>query len=217
MLKHIKDIRSPIAVAQQKQAARKASNASSANPNASTTSTSSNARSGAQGHGRTLSRPPRLQVHAAQGATEPPLNTGGSAATGWPELMSPAGGDSRPGLHTSNSNLSLNDSAPKSAVAPVTASSAGGGDGHGREGGGHGGKEREQPVGGENVSYSVAIYPYMAEQEDEFDVVVYVSSLLPLLQSLQLTCSQWRYIRDHLESTRMVGRSARSPRHGDGR
>ncbi|VDC00981.1 unnamed protein product [Peniophora sp. CBMAI 1063] len=172
MLKHIKDIRSPIAVAQQKQAARKASNASTTNPNTSTTSTSSTSRTGAQGHGRTLSRPPRLQVHAAQASTEPPLNTGGSAATGWPELMSPAGGDSRPGLHTSasNSNLSINESAPKSAVAPVTASSAGG-DGHGRDGG-HGGKEREQPVGGENVSYSVAIYPYMAEQEDEFDVVV---------------------------------------------
>ncbi|KZV71585.1 hypothetical protein PENSPDRAFT_650595 [Peniophora sp. CONT] len=172
MLKHIKDIRSPIAVAQQKQAARKASNASSTNANSSTSSTSgSTVRGGAQGHGRTLSRPPRLQVHAAQAATEPPLNTGGSAATGWPELMSPAGGDSRPRLHTSasNSNLSINETAPKSAVAPVTASSAGGdGLGHGS---GHG-KEREQPVGGENVSYSVAIYPYMAEQEDEFDVVV---------------------------------------------
>ena len=178
MLKHIKDIRSPIAVAQQKQAARKASNASSvANPNASTTSTSSTSRPGAQGHGRTLSRPPRLQVHAAQASTEPPLNTGGSAATGWPELMSPAGADSRPGLHTSasNSNLSINESQPKSAVAPVTAPSAGG-DGH-AGGNGHGGKEREIPVGGENVSYSVAIYPYMAEQEDEFDVVVYVTSI----------------------------------------
>jgi bZIP factor len=33
---------------------------------------------------------------------------------------------------------------------------------------------REVPVTAE-ISYAVAIYPYMAEQEDEFDVVVYVS------------------------------------------
>ena len=32
---------------------------------------------------------------------------------------------------------------------------------------------REMPPATE-VSYAVAIYPYMAEQEDEFDVVVYV-------------------------------------------
>jgi bZIP factor len=32
---------------------------------------------------------------------------------------------------------------------------------------------REVPVSAE-ISYAVAIYPYMAEQEDEFDVVVYV-------------------------------------------
>ena len=103
--------------------------------------------------------------------------------------MSPAGADSRPGLHTSasNSNLSINESQPKSAVAPVTASSAGG-DGHGG-GNGHGGKEREIPVGGENVSYSVAIYPYMAEQEDEFDVVVYVLSQSSFLSVLVLTSS----------------------------
>ena len=30
---------------------------------------------------------------------------------------------------------------------------------------------REVPVSSE-ISYSVAIYPYMAEQEDEFDVIV---------------------------------------------
>jgi len=31
------------------------------------------------------------------------------------------------------------------------------------------------PSGSGTLSYAVAIYPYMAEQEDEFDVVVYVS------------------------------------------
>src|SRR5882762_10497169 len=48
MLKHIKDIRSPIAVAQQKQAARKASgDSSSSKPKP------------ASSHARTPSRPPR--------------------------------------------------------------------------------------------------------------------------------------------------------------
>jgi bZIP factor len=31
---------------------------------------------------------------------------------------------------------------------------------------------REMPTFSSEVSYAVAIYPYMAEQEDEFDVVV---------------------------------------------
>lgn len=35
------------------------------------------------------------------------------------------------------------------------------------------------PSGSGTLSYAVAIYPYMAEQEDEFDVVVYESQLLP--------------------------------------
>ena len=34
------------------------------------------------------------------------------------------------------------------------------------------------PSGTGTLSYAVAIYPYMAEQEDEFDVVVYASQLL---------------------------------------
>ena len=34
------------------------------------------------------------------------------------------------------------------------------------------------PSGTGSLSYAVAIYPYMAEQEDEFDVVVYASQLL---------------------------------------
>jgi hypothetical protein len=40
---------------------------------------------------------------------------------------------------------------------------------------------REVPVTAE-ISYAVAIYPYMAEQEDEFDVVVYVPQILPSRQ-----------------------------------
>lgn len=34
------------------------------------------------------------------------------------------------------------------------------------------------PSGTGTLSYAVAIYPYMAEQEDEFDVIVYVGFLM---------------------------------------
>jgi hypothetical protein len=34
------------------------------------------------------------------------------------------------------------------------------------------------PSGSGTLSYAVAIYPYMAEQEDEFDVIVYVLCFL---------------------------------------
>ena len=40
------------------------------------------------------------------------------------------------------------------------------------DGPGSGGSARENPVAISGVSYAVAIYPYMAELEDEFDVVV---------------------------------------------
>jgi hypothetical protein len=61
---------------------------------------------------------------------------------------------------------------PKSAV-PHTASATASSD-HNEIGT----PAREVPVTAE-ISYAVAIYPYMAEQEDEFDVVVYVSLFLP--------------------------------------
>ena len=107
MLKHIKDIRSPIAVAQQKHAARQASVISH-----ETVVT--------QGHQRTAStsrnahRPPKLEGQSL--AT--PISSGGSSLhSGWSE-----------------GNATL--------------------------------------TGDQGVSYAVAIYPYMAEQDDEFDVVV---------------------------------------------
>ncbi|KAI0060984.1 hypothetical protein BV25DRAFT_1806460 [Artomyces pyxidatus] len=166
MLKHIKDIRSPIAVAQQKQAARKASGDSA---------TSAKPKPGA-GHGRTLSRPPRLQVHAdgAPGIA-PALMTGMSAQPGWPEVMSPAI-DNRDRaddiLEKTNGSASKSGpgdrgtEAPKSAV-PHTAHTANSTTDHSESGT----PAREVPVTSD-ISYAVAIYPYMAEQEDEFDVVV---------------------------------------------
>ena len=84
MLKHIKDIRSPIAVAQQKQAARKAS-ATDGGP----------AKSASSGIGQTLSpgqdrnRPPKLQVNSQlpnqpglDGLYSQPVLSGGAAQSG---------------------------------------------------------------------------------------------------------------------------------------
>ncbi|KAI0027479.1 hypothetical protein K488DRAFT_81113 [Vararia minispora EC-137] len=154
MLKHIKDIRSPIAVAQQKQAARKAS--------AADASASGKPR---VNHGRTLSRPPKLQVQASADAQiAPPLNTAGSAATGWPDIMSPAAEHKDDPMD--KSARSGTNEAPKSAI-PLTALTA---NSTSEQSEGNG-SAREVPVSSD-LSYAVAIYPYMAEQEDEFDVVV---------------------------------------------
>lgn len=162
MLKHIKDIRSPIAVAQQKQAARKASGDSSSSKPKSASS-----------HARTPSRPPRLQVHPDASANViPPLMTGTSAQPGWPEVMSPATDNKDREDTTDRERLKAGCSeAPKSGV-PHTAGASASSD-HNEIGT----PAREVPVTAE-ISYAVAIYPYMAEQEDEFDVVVYVSLFL---------------------------------------
>lgn len=164
MLKHIKDIRSPIAVAQQKQAARKASSDTS----------SSKSKSGSS-HTRTPSRPPRLQMHLETSVNVvPPLMTGASVQPGWPDITSPAtdNKDREDGVKGSSGSEPPKSAVPHTAVA--TASS---------EHNEIGTPAREVPVTAE-ISYAVAIYPYMAEQEDEFDVVVYVLSI-PL--SAQLT------------------------------
>jgi hypothetical protein len=166
MLKHIKDIRSPIAVAQQKQAARKASSDTS----------SSKSKSGSS-HNRTPSRPPRLQMHL-ETSVVPPLMTGASVQPGWPDITSPAtdNKDREDGVDRERVKGSSSEP-PKSGVphtAVATASS---------EHNEIGTPAREVPVTAE-ISYAVAIYPYMAEQEDEFDVVVYV---LPISLTAQLT------------------------------
>jgi hypothetical protein len=160
MLKHIKDIRSPIAVAQQKQAARKASDSSTPKPKHTTS------------HSRTPSRPPRLQVHPdASANVDPPPMTGTSAQPGWPEVMSPSvenkDKDREDTVDRERSKAAGGLEPPKSAV-PHTASGSTTSD-HNEIGT----PAREVPVTAE-ISYAVAIYPYMAEQEDEFDVVVYV-------------------------------------------
>lgn len=168
MLKHIKDIRSPIAVAQQKQAARKASSETSSvkSPPLSSASPASQGPSQHQAHpSQDRSIPPKLQVDSRVNAIAPGLNTAGtSGQSGWPDVMSPAleskdrtdefsgqGAESSKSHTTFATAISapLNDG-QESVAAPSI---------------------REIPPS-TGVSYAVAIYPYMAEQEDEFDVVV---------------------------------------------
>ncbi|KAI0788857.1 hypothetical protein C8Q75DRAFT_192738 [Abortiporus biennis] len=173
MLKHIKDIRSPIAVAQQKQAARKANSESSVkSPPLSSTTTNSiasvtsgassatmvNHSSGQSDVGRV--RPPKLQVNSHLGGAAlgtPGLMTGvpGNGQSGWPEIMSPA-------VESKGHSEDLDSSKAQNHSSALDNSNA----------------EGSQPTvlreipPSTGVSYAVAIYPYMAEQEDEFDVVV---------------------------------------------
>ncbi|KAJ6568261.1 hypothetical protein DFH09DRAFT_917850 [Mycena vulgaris] len=157
MLKHIKDIRSPIAVAQQKHAARKASSI------------------------RPLSRPPWLEVDlsASAGGPAPGIATAMSPAHGWPELgmmfssaeRGPSGDGS---LGSSAHHLSSSTTMTGSTLV------AGSNGGHERLQRANGdpsevtpnSSRKMPPLSSSGVSYAVAIYPYMAEQEDEFDVVV---------------------------------------------
>lgn len=162
MLKHIKDIRSPIAVAQQKQAARKASSETSSvkSPPLTGASTSSH---GQSHHGSQPSHdrihPPKLQVNSHVSSAAPPIMTGGPhAQSGWPEIMSPAveSKDRADDMDSSRAQSTFSSSTAVSTVESDTTAVN---------------SLREIPPS-TGVSYAVAIYPYMAEQEDEFDVVV---------------------------------------------
>lgn len=162
MLKHIKDIRSPIAVAQQKQALRKASITSDHSSNSN--------KPVATGQGKAVARPPKLEVNELTPA--PPL-TGTTPQAGWPELMSPIV-ENKPGEESASSRDTVSSSttlvrhsadSTKSQCTMVTSSADLD----------HAKREMPPPTAG--VSYAIAIYPYMAEQDDEFDVVVYVCLL----------------------------------------
>ncbi|EJD07639.1 uncharacterized protein FOMMEDRAFT_101010 [Fomitiporia mediterranea MF3/22] len=146
MLKHIKDIRSPIAVAQQKHAARKASESS---PNTRPS----------QSHARSMSRPSKLNT------TTPP-NATSNGQSSWPELMSPA-------TEQKDKLDEFGADANKYRTGAGGASGSGTGSGGGNENDNAealASANRQETISG--ISYAVAIYPYMAEQEDEFDVVV---------------------------------------------
>ncbi|KAF9453601.1 hypothetical protein P691DRAFT_658207 [Macrolepiota fuliginosa MF-IS2] len=169
MLKHIKDIRSPIAVAQQKHAARKASSV------ISTDTVETQAHHKTPFAAKTTHRPPRLEVSDLS-TSSGPLSTTLTPQPGWPEPGFPSplidqhkGDDSAttPASASSRTMASTNSDGTLtvpgiSAPKPETRV----GDNQ------HGGSPVAIPVPSGNVSYAVAIYPYMAEQEDEFDVVV---------------------------------------------
>jgi hypothetical protein len=168
MLKHIKDIRSPIAVAQQKHAARQAS------------SVISHETVVTQGHQKTAStsrsahRPPKLEV---QSLSTPISSAVSSLHPGWSEGNASLAGEQDatiPGSATTQTTQFLTSSITSTLVSngnvhDSTKLRPGNGD---TDSSGGVSSAREMPVPSNGVSYAVAIYPYMAEQEDEFDVVV---------------------------------------------
>ena len=167
MLKHIKDIRSPIAVAQQKHAARQASSVISHETVVTQGHQKSNSTS------RNAHRPPKLEV---QSLATPISSAGSSLHPGWSEGNASLAGDQDamiPGSATTQTS--------QFSTSSTLVGTGANGNGHDStrvrpgnadtEGGGASGT-REMPVASNGVSYAVAIYPYMAEQDDEFDVVV---------------------------------------------
>ncbi|KIJ61271.1 hypothetical protein HYDPIDRAFT_97112 [Hydnomerulius pinastri MD-312] len=170
MLKHIKDVRSPIAVAQQKHAQRKASVSSGHNHNnASNTSKLNPNKPVAAGQGKAITLPPKPEASDLMAPV--PSLTGMTPQASWPGIMSPImetklGEDTASSQDTVSSSTTLVNTGQRSTggmkpgattpYGPVEAEST----------------SREMPPPMGEVSYAVAIYPYMATQEDEVDVVV---------------------------------------------
>lgn len=182
MLKHIKDIRSPIAVAQQKHAARKASSVISQE---STITGATHGHQKAPSQSRITHKPPKLEVQDLS-ATNGGLLTALSPQPNWPEgsLLSPAVDGSRQeeatltpaSASTPASHLSTSTSSVMTGSTLVNQGANGRDSTRKAQGGDNQettSSSREMPPASSNgVSYAVAIYPYMAEQDDEFDVVV---------------------------------------------
>ncbi|KAF9258931.1 hypothetical protein L218DRAFT_1004455 [Marasmius fiardii PR-910] len=193
MLKHIKDIRSPIVVAQQKHAARKAgstisNNGDTASGPGSATTSGAEKGTGTSGHtknapSRTIIRPPKLEVHDLSSNANVPsgLMSGVIPQPGWPEApgVSSPSAEHQHQLGVSGTTLPLsspippvqtpsslatpgshNISTPSTSTSSIGVSNSSG-------------STRELPsTSPGTISYAIAIYPYMAEQTDEFDVVV---------------------------------------------
>ncbi|KAF9462929.1 hypothetical protein BDZ94DRAFT_1219040 [Collybia nuda] len=181
MLKHIKDIRSPIAVAQQKHAARKASSIMTTD---SSVTTATHGHTKSPSTTRTINRPPRLEVQDL--STPTPMASSLSPQPGWPDsgTLSPAvDGHSKDEIIVTPASATQ-QGAHLSTSTTMTGSTLVGSTSHGAETSRLRGSEsgdqppsastsaRDIPVASSGISYAVAIYPYMAEQEDEFDVVV---------------------------------------------
>lgn len=241
MLKHIKDIRSPIAVAQQKLAARKAgsiasNNGNATDPSAETPVATSHAQAASNGGGSGTklgsdrsARPSALTLPDYQGGPGPGTGTGSARAPssgllttglspqpGWPSensMLSPGVVD---GKSLGSSGLDESQMSQSSVGSNMTGTtlvnSVGGHGSHGSHGSSSSISTAREIPASTGISYAVAIYPYMAEQDDEFDVVVYVlfASRLNLLTTESLT--QGRYLRYSVSSPWVVGRSTRSYR-----
>lgn len=137
MLKHIRDIRSPIAVAQQKQAARREKEQNAQRLAA------------VPSHAKQL---PVITRTGSNGSTingAAPLATANLTVSPWPDVLSPVTAQTE----HSTPQGDVNGRSAQSA-SPHTDNSHG----------------PSQPV--VTQSYAIAIYPYSAEQEDEFDVQV---------------------------------------------
>ncbi|KAF8518988.1 hypothetical protein BU17DRAFT_48119 [Hysterangium stoloniferum] len=163
MLKHIRDIRSPIVVAQQKQAARQMAKASEAamSPNPASASSSHPPKAG-NPRVAALSRQQSLR------GRETPTQSGITPSGGWPasDIMSPS--VEKPDEDRSRSSVGTEDTLVDGTVIG-----------------------RDIVPAPNDISYAVAIYPYMAEQEDEFDVVVSDSFII-----LQRARGWWVVQRD---------------------
>ncbi|KDQ27001.1 hypothetical protein PLEOSDRAFT_1066280 [Pleurotus ostreatus PC15] len=203
MLKHIKDIRSPIAVAQQKLAARKAgsiasNNGNATDPSAETPVATSHAQAASNGgsngtkHGSDRSaRPSALTLPDYQGGPGPGTGTGTGSARAPSSGLLTTGLSPQPGWPSENSMLSpgvvdgksigssgldeshMSQSSVGSNMTGTTlVNSVGGHGSHGSHGSSSSISTAREIPASTGISYAVAIYPYMAEQDDEFDVVV---------------------------------------------
>lgn len=171
MLRHIKDIRSPISVAQQKQTQRQRDN---------------------------LAGTSTAPLTPGTGRSGPAPTSGSSTATSG---SSPAYSRNTrlhqpPVLHP----ISAQAQAVKSAEANAVTGPQGP-EGHSEEPSPHPNISESLAASSSNgASYAIAIYPYTAEQDDEFDVAVSVSYFVTVSESFALT---WDTI-DHVVTTRSL-------------
>ncbi|KAG8964683.1 Adaptor for signal transduction [Tulasnella sp. 419] len=195
MLRHIKDIRSPIIVAQQKQSGRKPapSAAASPSPNAGGSNTVASQqlmkKLDAKMGGASYTRDTRL--HQTPAASLQPLSAKAqqlSASTS----NSRANGASTPGPWLEGSTLDDSSRARTATEDSVATEGSGVGSTHG-----------DAVVLANGVSYAIAIYPYEAEQEDEFDVAV--GSMFIILSKAK----GWWVVQVDVNGTGQVDESAK--------
>ena len=108
-----------------------------------------------------MSRPTKLN-------TSTPPNNASNGHSAWPELVSPAT-EQKDKLDEFGS-MDPNKYRTNATVGPGPPPGSGGVSNEAENAEASTSSARQETISG--VSYAVAIYPYMAEQEDEFDVVV---------------------------------------------